>query len=315
MRLSVLHTHVLTHTHTRARAHAHSHTHAFHPTTHQSIHTYNHAPHPHTADSGDGGALTSVLSLLETLKMDVSGVKADVTELTARLPADDATPFTPAGYEDLARKFLLETVLPQWLGLQVVRGASLERIQGEIRAGDGRSVQWDFRAPVTVANVPPASPSKSSNFVIYPSREQYARPEKPPSSVHLTPTKLPNATHPPAADFMSIFEVTIADKWADAKGSERESLLTRLEERLFISLARANALRSATSAVLNIVDVVAVVGVVGCFHCKNKIATVRAASMADASVHPSSSGLLWQLMDAGRFVFVRLPYGDASIRS
>ena len=112
---------------------------------------------------------------------------------------------------------------------------------------------------------------------------------------------------------MAIFDVTIANKWADCKGGQ--SLLTRLEERLFISLTRANALRSADTPELTILDVVAVVGVVGVFHCQRKIATVRADSRTNDNIRPASSSLLWKLMDAGRFVFVRQPYGDPSTHS
>ena len=131
----------------------------------------------------------------------------------------------------------------------------------------------------------------------------------------LMPTKAPDAEEPPAADYMAVFEVTIAQKWADAD-RDGNSLLTRLEERLFISLACANALRAEGTFELGILDVIAVVGVVGAYNCRKKISAVWAASKSEGStVRPAASSLLWQVMDAGRFVFVRQKWGDSSVRS
>lgn len=231
----------------------------------------------------------------------------------ARLSDDNAVSSTPADYKESARLFLRETVLPHWLGLLVVPEVLIDGLEGDLSGNCFPNLQWDFRAPVTVSSLPPSQSGKTSNFVVYPSWDSYTRPEKPTSSFRLTPTKAAHAREPPVADFMAIFEVTIANKWADFK--DGQSLLTCLEERLFISLARANALRNADTPELTILDVVAVVGVVGVFHCQQKIATVRADSRTNDNIRPASSSLLWKLMDAGRFVFVRQPYGDPSFHS
>jgi len=269
------------------------------------------------ATSGGGGDGVRGVGSAQSSGFDIaaafSSLKEWQAQVMARLPDDNATHFTPADYEESARFFLRDTVLPHWLGLLVVPGVRIERLEGDISGAGYNNFQWDFRAPVTVSSLPPSQCGKSSNFVVYPSWDSYTRPEKPSSSIRLTPTKVANAREPPVADFMAIFEVTITSKWADFK--DGQSLLTRLEERLFVSLARANALRSADTPELNILDVVAVVGVVGVFNCQRKIATVRAESITNDTIRPASSSLLWKLMDAGRFVFVRQAYGDPSIRS
>jgi len=258
-------------------------------------------------------AQTSLAAGQTSLAAGQTSLTTDVAFIKSRLPDDDAaTPFTPADYEQSARVYLRDHVLPQWCGLQVVQGVRLERLEGDIVQDGSTNIQWDFRAPVMVAHAPPSMPSQSLNLVIYPTWPAYVRPAKPLSQARLTPTKVAGASEPPAADYMAIFEVTIQDNWAkaDRHGS---SLLTRLEERLFVTLARANALRSASiDKALDILDVVAVVGVVGVFNCQRSIVMLRARSVRDDAIRPAASSLLWRLMDAGRFVFVRKPYGDPS---
>jgi hypothetical protein len=253
-----------------------------------------------------GGGVT-----LAAISAQIASLSTEVVFIKSRLPDDDATPFTPVDYEQSARTFLRDYVLPQWFGLQVVHGVRLERLEGDMVHDGSANTQWDFRAPVMVAHFPPSLPSQGPDLVIYPTWPAYVRPPKPLSPARLTPTKVAGASEPPAADYMAIFEVTIQDQWARAD-RDGSSLLTRLEERLIVTLARANAERGAATAELGILDVVAVIGVVGVFSCQRNISTVRAASVRNDAIRPAASSLLWKLMDAGRFVFVRKSYGDPS---
>lgn len=209
---------------------------------------------------------------------------------------EGATLMTPADYEDAARPFLCDVVLPQWLGLLPVAGTLLERAEG-----DASAFQWDFRAPVRVPTLPPSGPPTGSRIIVYPSYERYQRPSPPPVERHLTPTKVPGATAPPNADYMAIFEVTIASSWASLNEG---SLLWRLEQRLFVSLQRAMALQAEGAAPLDITDVVAVVGVVGAFSCRQSVSTLM--------VRTGAPPLLRTLMQQARFIFVSRPYGDPS---
>jgi hypothetical protein len=243
---------------------------------------------------------------LAAISAQLASLTTEISYIKLRLPEDNATALTPANYEHSARIFLRDHVLPQWLGLQTVANIRLDRLEVALILKGSRG---DFRAPVTIALVPPSMSGSRAGFVIYPTWPAYMRPEEPPSPANLTPTKMAGG-EPPAADYMAIFEVTIQEKWANA---DRDgcSLLTRLEERLFITLARANALRGDSTAELGILNVVAVVGVVGVFNCQHKITAVRAASSGNESILPAKNALLWKLMDAGRFVFVHRPYGDS----
>ena len=208
---------------------------------------------------------------------------------------------TPADYEDAARPFLRDVVLPQWLGLLPLAGALLERAEGTVHVEGTPDVQWDFRTPVRVSTLPPSGPPTGSSIVVYPSYDRYVRPSPPPVERHLTPTKVPGATALPVAHFMAIFEVTVASSWASLTAG---SLLWRLEERLHVSLQRAAALQDEGEASLKITDVVAVVGVVGAFNCKRSVGLLMAREGAPP--------LLRQLMDQGRFVFIYQHYGDQS---
>ena len=202
---------------------------------------------------------------------------------------------TPADYEEAARPFLRDIVLPQWLGLQPLAGTLLERAEGDVGG-----FQWDFRAPVRVSTLPPSGPPIGKSLIVYPSYDGYVRPSASPVGRELTPTKLPGATAPPLADFMAIFEVTTSSSWSSL---EPGSLLWRLEERLYVSLQRANGL-TRSSAPLTITDVVAVVGVVGTFNRQRSVGTLMA--------RPNAPPLLCELMNQARFVFVYQRYGDSS---
>jgi hypothetical protein len=50
---------------------------------------------------------------------------------------------TPADYEEAARSFLRDVVLPQWLGLVPLAGALLARAAGNVHVEGYADVQWD----------------------------------------------------------------------------------------------------------------------------------------------------------------------------
>ncbi len=208
-------------------------------------------------------------------------------ELCAAAGDDATTAETPAAYESRARRTLISE-LERHCGLRVLTGASTHRLQGDILGAGGRSVEWDFRAPVTVFDVPPSHSSASDEFIIYPKHPSYARPPRPSEPRTLTPTKVVGGAAAPPCDFLAIFEVTTKEKWS-------AELLPRLEERLFLSLDRARS--NATSEIAGILDVVAVVGVVSPFSCQRSVAQRLATN---------SHRLLGEMATAGRFVFIEM---------
>lgn len=217
---------------------------------------------------------------------------------------EGASAVTPADYEEAARSFLCDVVLPQWLGLVPLAGALLARAAGDVHVEGHTDVQWDFRAPVRVSALPPSCPAaRGASMVVYRGFPAYVRPDPPPIERYLTPTKVPGAAAPPDAHYMAIFEVTTTKKWSRG----RESLLWRLETRLAVSLERAKAMQAEGATPLDITDVVAVVGVVGPFSCEESVNRLMARYDGGESAVPPN---LRKLMDAARFIFVFQPFED-----
>jgi hypothetical protein len=179
----------------------------------------------------------------------------------ARAPADDASAVTPAAYEARAR-LALPALLEERCGLRVVADASVHRGQPNDILMDGRSVEWDFRAPVVILATEPAASAASEGFQVYPTHARYNRPSRPPALRNLTPTKTAGGAVA-ACHFIAIFEVTTAEKWSRA-------LLGRLERRLCVSLDRARS-QEALGDINSVLDVVAVVGVVSPFNCLQSV--------------------------------------------
>ena len=240
------------------------------------------------AAAGGGNSFSPPASFLN----EVRAIVRD--ELRAAAGDDAATNQTPAAYESRARRFLISE-LERRCGLRVLAGASPHQLQGEIHDADCRSVEWDFRVPVTVFDVPPSHSAASDEFIIYPTHSSYLRPPRPSAPRHLTPTKVTGGTAPPACDFLAIFEVTTQEKWSPA-------LLLRLEERLLISLDRARS--NATNDIAGILDVVAVIGVVSPYSCQRCVALRLSAN---------SHRLLGEMADAGRFVYLQMEMSPSDI--
>lgn len=141
---------------------------------------------------------------------------------------------------------------------------------------------------------PARNPPESHSLVIFPGRTHYIRPEQPGRARQLTPAKVAGIAGIPVdadSDFMAIFEITSTADWV-------KKLVPRLERRLKISLERAWARQPESVAPLGILSVVAVIGVVSVAACKCSVAQ---------RVKPGRTPLLYQMMEAGRFVFMLLP--------
>jgi hypothetical protein len=152
-------------------------------------------------------------------------------------------------------------------------------------------MQWDFRAPVTVASTAPQPNAETKQFEIFPSKPYYCRPPRI-AAREVTPTKF-NGT----ANYFALFETTTAEKWSERYRESRDNvsktMLTRLEERLRLTLERARA-KGFVEGTQGILDLVAVVGVVAPKTCTESVS--HQMSKENAPV------LLKTVMDAGRFV-------------
>ena len=207
---------------------------------------------------------------------------------------------TPADYEIAGRQHLL-AIFEDTFGLRVMQNASPHRLQGGIECTQhSDSLEWDFRVPVMCSGTAPAHPGKRGDLVIFPDMDSYIRPAFPARARRLTPTKLPGAVVDTASDFMAIFEITIAARWA-------RDLSARLEQRLAVTLDRARALQLEGQDVASwgVLDVVAVVGVVATTSCQQSV---------PHHVTKAATPLLHAVMEAGRFVFVRLPFSGSPLR-
>jgi hypothetical protein len=200
------------------------------------------------------------------------------------LQSPDGSGSTSKSYEDSGRALIMRELEPRF-GLCAVPGISPHRLVGEIKDKNLKSVEWDFRIPVKVSATLPEYPLKADDFVIYPSRLAYTRPPTPPTERLLTPTKVPAAENPPGCHFVAIFEITTSRGWS-------KKLLSRLEERLTVSLDRA---RHLSKDITGILDVCAVIGVVAPEHCQQSIAN---------KLNTMTIPLLHSMMSEGRFVWL-----------
>lgn len=182
---------------------------------------------------------------------------------------------TPAAYEEGGRAYI-SGELERRFGLRAVLCASAHRLEGEIMDDAHSSVEWDFRMPVTVSAAP-THPGKAADFLVFPDKDQYARPPQPAIGRHLTPSKLPGGAEPLPCDYAAIFEITTSGYWPKA-------LLPRLEARLRVSLDRARAL---TAGIEGILDVCAVIGVVSPLTCQRGV-----AARITAGVFPLLSAMM-----------------------
>lgn len=213
--------------------------------------------------------------------------------LRQELVLDDASASTPVAYEESGRLHLL-SIFEGTFGLRVLSNARVHRAEHEIVV-EGGNVEWDFRVPVMCSGV--VSAAKTSTFIIYPDQPSYIRPPRPLRARQLTPTKIVAgvSTVETRSDFMAIFEITTTKEWA-------KNLAPRLEQRLAVSLDRARTLQLEGEAALTILDVVAVVGVLGILSCLRSI---------PSQVTKAKTPLLFQMMEAARFVFVHMPYSGS----
>ena len=168
----------------------------------------------------------------------------------------------------------------------VARGADVSRagLEGQ---------EWDFRAPVLISATAPHPNGEPDVFEIFPRKPFYVRPEAVEVR-RMTPTKFSGEASPPEAHYLAT-----ARKWTHSSGGSRgrEGLLERLEKCLAISLDRAYSQGMLREK--NILELVAVVGVVA--------PEPYSDSVRDRMSSVDAPPLLKKMMDASRFVFVKIP--------
>ena len=230
---------------------------------------------------GGGGDIAAALKSLAVLQRTIIQMLSQ---------PDGTTVLSDPEYEDQARYKLHEILLSR-CGLVVARGADVSRagLEGQ---------EWDFRAPVLFSATAPHPNGEPDVFEIFPRKPSYVRPEAVEAR-HVTPTKFSGEASPPAAHYLAILEMTTARKWTHSSGgsSGREGLLERLEKRLAISLDRAHSRGFVREK--NILELVAVVGVVA--------PEPYSDSVRDRMSKADAPPLLKKMMDASRFVFIKIP--------
>lgn len=235
--------------------------------------------------------LTTAGVTLDDIVKVFAPLRTQVDRIAAQLAfADDASSaMTDDAYEAHART-ALPGLLLHHCGLEVVRGVDHNR------AGF-LGQEWDFRAPVTIAQTAAHPNAELGAFEVFPAKTFYIRPP-PIAAKHVTPTKVGGAA-PPSAEYLALFEFTTTARWTKAhQQSGKPGLLLRLEKRLRLSLERARELGYITAG-QDITQLVAAVGVVA--------PTPYTQSVADMMVSSSAPLLLKQMMEAGRFVFFGVP--------
>ena len=236
---------------------------------------------------GGGGAAGGSGDIAAALQSLAESQRAIIQMLSQ---PDGTTVLSDPEYEDQARHKLHEILLSR-CGLVVARGADVSRagLEGQ---------EWDFRAPVLFSATAPHPNGEPDVFEIFPRKPSYVRPEAVEAR-HVTPTKFSGEASPPAAHYLAILEMTTARKWTHSSGgsSGREGLLERLEKRLAISLDRAHSHGLVREK--NILELVAVVGVVA--------PEPYSDSVRDRMSRVNAPPLLKKMMDASRFVFIKIP--------
>lgn len=235
---------------------------------------------------GGGGGASGDVSVREALATIIQMLSQQAPDSST----DSSTVLSEQEYEDQT-VLKLPAILLLRCGLEVVRGVDLGR-------ADLAGQQWDFCAPVLLSATAPHPNGEGGVFEIFPSKPCYVRPEAV-AARHLTLTKSSGQESPPAAHYLAILEMTVTPQWTRGSGGSqgREGLLARLEKRLTISLDRAYSLGFLREK--NILELVAVVGVVAPAPYSQSVQR----RMSGANAPP----LLKKMMDASRFVYIRIP--------
>ncbi len=257
-------------------------------------HPLTYPPPPHTlagaslSGGGGGGGGVDVAGAIAAAIAPLAEAQRAIIQLLSQ--PDGTTVLSDPEYEEQARHKLHEILLSR-CGLVVSRNADVSRagLEGQ---------QWDFRAPVVISATAPHPNGELDIFEIFPQKPFYVRPEVVEER-HVTPTKFSGEASPPAAHYLAILEMTTARRWTHGSGGSRgrEGLLERLEKRLAISLDRAHSQGYIKEK--NILELVAVVGVVA--------PEPYSDSVRDRMSRANAPPLLKKMMDASRFVFIKIP--------
>jgi len=241
---------------------------------------------------GAGGASgASFDQLAEAIRAQSVEIRAQYVEIRALRETfalgDVVTEESDVEYEERVRA-QLPSILLHRCGLEVPDGVT------EFHRASLGGQEWDFRTPVLVTTGAPAGASaETDEFVVFESKPAYVRPARP-SVRHLKPETYSGAAAPPLAHYLAIFEITTSEKWTHPRGG-KPGLLQRLETRLRLCFERA---RHTDASISSITDVVAVVGVVA--------PSPYTASVRHHMANRGAPPFLRQMMNAGRFVFIRV---------
>jgi len=193
-------------------------------------------------------------------------------------------------YEEDARKWLPSQLL-QRCGLVVVENFNAQRTYL-------MELQWDFRAPVIIAQTEPNPNLELNAFEIFPTGTPYYLRPKAIPPCYITPTKSIGSDNPPSAQFFALFEFTTASGWS--KRSRRngdgafKTMAARLNERLAKTLDRAKE-EKLIDGDARITDLVSVIGVVAPTSCNESMSMMM-------NKKDNVPLLLKEMMDAKRFV-------------
>lgn len=193
-------------------------------------------------------------------------------------------------YEEDARNWLPSQLL-QRCGLVVVENFNAQRTYL-------MELQWDFRAPVIIAQTE-SNPNLELNvFEIFPTGTPYYLRPKAIKPRYITPTKSIGSDNPPTAQYFALFEFTTASGWS--KRSRRKgdgafkTMAARLNERLAKTLDRAKE-EKLIAGDARITDLVSVIGVVAPTSCNESMSMMM-------NKKDNVPLLLKEMMDAKRFV-------------
>jgi hypothetical protein len=255
-------------------------------------------PTSHPSVAVETGSADAILAAITEVKLSLEAQGKALAELQAELKehSEGFSVVSPTGgqYQTFIDGRINE-LLEHFCGLRDAGG------RRGIPASDPASgnIEWDGRFSVML--LPDwTAPVADLNFTVYGGFTSFHRPPlEGMQTRRLSPTK----SYPPA-HYFAVMEYTAHSEWwrelfDKGKKTIRRSLLSRLEERLVITLDRFKAARNPRKS--TILDAVAAVGVVSPVDNKANVDSV----MGGGSSCPYP--LLYQMMFAGRFVHFTVP--------
>ena len=193
-------------------------------------------------------------------------------------------------YEEDARNWLPSQLL-QRCGLVVVENFNAQRTYL-------MDLQWDFRAPVIIAQTEPNPNLELNVFEIFPTGTPFYLRPKAKKPHYVTPTTSIGSDNQPTAQYFALFEFTTASGWSKRSRQKGDgafkTMAARLNERLAKTLDRAKE-EKLIAGDARITDLVSVIGVVAPTSCNESMSMMM-------NKKDNVPLLLKEMMDAKRFV-------------